>query len=341
MVTPTIRPIVARVNDDAATHTIGKLQELRKELKHLSRRPTAYIFSPQTTFDSWACHHGGRTELQFNLGLEEANGVQELRHGVAFSFQRSQALPTIDVLIPKVRLFDDFVRLHSDELADMRMWHYRGDNRSSDYMSGPVVPELPDEGAFVFLGKRQPLGRIDYALILRDFDRLLPLYMYVESGGEVSVDSAATPSATFVFRAGCTTRVTSTIASVAGRQLDVNLRHNALETALYDQLAAQHGAANVGTEIPNGLGTSVDMVVRQPGEYWFYEIKTALSPRACLREALGQLLEYAFGPGMQEASRLIVVGEKPLDERGRAYLRRLRERFALPLEYEHIQIESS
>lgn len=69
-------------------------------------------------------------------------------------------------------------------------------------------------------------------------------------------------------------------------------------------------------------------------EYWFYEIKTALTPRACLREAIGQLLEYGFWPGGQEPARFIVVGESPIDDNGQEYLRRLRKRFSLPIEYE-------
>jgi hypothetical protein len=44
------------------------------------------------------------------------------------------------------------------------------------------------------------------------------------------------------------------------------------------------------------VGTVIDVVVKMKNEYWFYEIKTALTPRACLREATGQLLEYGFGP---------------------------------------------
>ncbi len=73
-------------------------------------------------------------------------------------------------------------------------------------------------------------------------------------------------------------------------------------------------------------------------KYWFYEIKTALTPRACLREAIGQLLEYGFWPGAQEPARFIVVGESPIDGDAQEYLRRLRKRFSLPIEYEAIAI---
>jgi hypothetical protein len=66
------------------------------------------------------------------------------------------------------------------------------------------------------------------------------------------------------------------------------------------------------------------------------QIKTALSPRACLREALGQLMEYAYWPGAFEAKRLIVCGESALDGDGETYLSQLKNRFTLPIEYEQI-----
>jgi hypothetical protein len=82
------------------------------------------------------------------------------------------------------------------------------------------------------------------------------------------------------------------------------------------------------------------LVLRQPDGYWFYEIKTSQSPRACIREAIGQLLEYSLWPGSQEACRLIIVGETGADEDVLKYCRRLNERFSLPVEYQQIVAES-
>jgi hypothetical protein len=201
------------------------------------------------------------------------------------------------------------------------------------------VPELVRPGPFVFLGKRSPAAQIDYDQILRDFDRLLPLYEYVESGGQEDTRPPAA-RAGFVFRSGCAERPAATTATLAERELDVSLRHNRLQAALTRRLIAQFGAGNVADEHQSGLGTKIDVVLRRPpAEYWFYEIKTARSPRACLREALGQLMEYAYWPGAQEPTRLIICGESALDEDGRAYLRQLNDRFRLPVSYEQIALE--
>jgi hypothetical protein len=307
------------------------------ELKGLQRLPAQEVFTSLTTFDEYAFHHGGRTELQFNVGFEDMEGIGEVRYGVAFSLETSQTLPSIDVLIPKVKYFNDFIRLYSEEYADMRMWHYHKDHRSSDYMPAPIPPELVTEGVFIFLGKRQQIDRLDYELLLNDLDRLIPLYKYVESNGRLEPIASVTVTP-FRFRPGCAAKPSSVQASKAQRELDIILRHNDLQAELYRRLAEKYGIENVGTEVPSGAGTSIDLVVRQQDGFLFYEIKTSGSPRACLREALGQLLEYAFWPGCQDAIRLIVVGETALDEEAARYLRILRERFSLPLEYEQIII---
>jgi hypothetical protein len=328
--------IVSEINSLAKTHPIGKLQEIRRELRGLQRPPTQDIFTSLTTSEEWAFHHGGRQELQFNIGIERLGGANELRYGVAFSLETSQTLPRIDVLIPKVKLFNDFMQLYPEQYADMRMWHYYG-QRSTDYMPTSIPPELITAGVFIFLGKRQPLERLDYEALLNCLDRLLPLYKYTESGGALQPISTVTV-APFEFRPGFTPRTPSATASLGARELDINLRHNVLQEALYHRLVDEYGAENVGVELPSGVGTSIDIVVRHKGKFHFYEIKTTQSPRACLRQALGQLLEYAFWPGSQEAIRLVVVGGSALDQEGTEYLCTLNKRFSLPVEYEQIVV---
>src|SRR5467141_3979213 len=75
MSTPTIHTIADELNERARAHPIGELQEIR------GHRPGNDLFrvNSQTTQDRWACHWGGRTELQFNIGR---SGSMKLRHGV-------------------------------------------------------------------------------------------------------------------------------------------------------------------------------------------------------------------------------------------------------------------
>lgn len=330
-----LHSIASEINLRAMSHPIGKLQEIRKELKGLKRLTTQKIFSSLTTKKEWAFHHGGRKEIQFNIGIEHPSGVDELRYGIAFSLETSRSLTSIEILIPKVILFNEFMQLYSEKFSDLLMWHFTRAGRSVDYFPTAIPNELVAEGAFIFLGDRQPTSQLDYELILDVFDRLLPLYKYVESNG-TQPPITTTTITSFDFQPRIIDKAESAVMSTIQRELDINLRHNILQKALAKRLAETYGKDNVSTELPSGVGTLIDVVVKQNTEYWFYEIKTGHSSRACLRQAIGQLLEYTFWPGAQEATRLIVVGESPLDDEGSEYLRTLRERFSLPIEYEQI-----
>ncbi len=215
------------------------------------------------------------------------------------------------------------------------MWHYNPE-RSSDYPPGLIPSTLIEKNVFVFLGNRQSSKRIDYEEILNDFNRLIPLYQYVESGGATA--PLPLPKQGFNFKSGYAKKATKSKVTYAERELDLDLRHNILQEALYKKLASKYGRDNVRVEQPSGVGTLIDLVVKIKKHYWFYEIKTALTPRACLREAIGQLLEYGFWPGAQEPNRIIVVGESQIDEESKEYLRRLRKRFSIPIEYEALVI---
>ena len=80
------------------------------------------------------------------------------------------------------------------------------------------------------------------------------------------------------------------------------------------------------------------MVVQRKRAFWFYEIKTSISARGCIREALAQLLEYSFWPGAQVAERLIIVGEPALDHDTQSYIGVLKKLFSLPIEYQRFEL---
>lgn len=179
-----ISVIAGELNARSSRFEIGGLQQLRKEIKGLGRLSCKYIFSGRSTHDEYAFHSGGRTELQFNIG-KDGPCDWTLRHGIAFSFQTSRSLHSIEDLKPKVDHFNQFLRDNPGEYADMRMWHcsIKGSEGqwSDEYLPGPIPTERVRNGVFVFLGKCVPTNELDYDQILADFDRLLPLYRYVES----------------------------------------------------------------------------------------------------------------------------------------------------------------
>ena len=84
-----LESIIHEINKRAATRPIGHLQEIRKEIKRLKRRPCHDLFPPQTILPKsdphYAFHFGGRTELQFNVGFDRVEGVTQFRWGAPLS----------------------------------------------------------------------------------------------------------------------------------------------------------------------------------------------------------------------------------------------------------------
>jgi hypothetical protein len=330
--------IVQEIETRAKTHEIGRFQQVRRELKGHSRLAASSIFTSQSTFEDggYAFHYGGRTELQFNVGFEPGG----FRHGVAFSLEPSRTVPEPEVtLISSVARFNEFLTLYPQQFADMSMWHWEHELRAPEHAPAPIQAVLLRRGVFIFMGRMQPADAIDYDLIVEDFGRLLPLYRFVE--GKDSFPQIRTPTkGGFHFKPGCNLKPAKTTATLAERQLNIALRHNELQRALHEHLAGIYGANQVGTECESA-GGQVDVVVRHGETYWFFEIKTAMSARGCIREALAQLLEYSFWPGAQEAEKLVIVGESPLDSEAKFYLASLKKRFALPIEYQQFKLKIS
>jgi hypothetical protein len=146
----------------------------------------------------------------------------------------------------------------------------------------------------------------------------------------------------FVFSSGHNTKKIGKVHISLGKKkhTTAELLHNKMQNKLYAELANVYGEANVGTEVATGADTFIDLVLRVSEErYWFYEIKTAETVKGCIRQAIPQLLEYAYWEGdTKRAERLIIVGAAPATEEAMCYLELLRQSFGLPIYYEHLPV---
>jgi hypothetical protein len=124
-------------------------------------------------------------------------------------------------------------------------------------------------------------------------------------------------------------------------KITAELLHNKIQNNLYLHLEKKHGKGNVGTEVSTGDGTSIDVALKNGEEYWFYEIKTAQSVKATIRQALPQLLEYSYWPDTTKAARLIIVSHLPAQPITESYLLTLRTRFNIPIYYQQFCIASN
>jgi hypothetical protein len=118
-------------------------------------------------------------------------------------------------------------------------------------------------------------------------------------------------------------------------ETDVTHLHYQMQLLLYESLVEEHGADKVSCEGATSSGRPADIIVSLPVAYELFEIKTALAPRDCVREAFGQLLEYAYWPGSPDFSALWIVGPSPIDRETQEHLDGLRARFGLPVGYRH------
>lgn len=133
---------------------------------------------------------------------------------------------------------------------------------------------------------------------------------------------------------GHSPRPNTAFAELPPAQRIVALRHNAIQTILFAQLAAQYGEDRVWAEYPTGTGGYADAITRQPdGRCHLYEIKVADTAAEVVRQAMGQLLEYGFRAGGLEPLKLYAVGEPVLDDVTRRFVARLRADFNLDLDY--------
>lgn len=142
--------------------------------------------------------------------------------------------------------------------------------------------------------------------------------------GEAPARLGAIPSA----RKGRKKKTEGEVARSAIPGTTYDPAHNRLQNALYDYLVRQYGELAVFYE-----DDAVDLALRHDNKDVFIEIKIALSAKQCIRQALGQLLEYSFYPGRREAQELVIVGEHEASVEDVEFLARLQQKFDLPVRY--------
>lgn len=122
--------------------------------------------------------------------------------------------------------------------------------------------------------------------------------------------------------------------------IEITYLHKKIRDALHKHLTNLHGNT-VGKENPTGKGTLIDVVRKEGDKYIFYEIKTYYTIKACIREAIGQILEYAYYPDTENAQELIIVSQNGIDEESQKYLNKLRAKFKLPIFYQQFNLASA
>jgi hypothetical protein len=314
-------------------------QEARRQVH--SRIRARSLFDPEKQYEGFAFHWGGNAEIQMNLGLEE--GGERVRVGVAFSMEMPH-LGTFAEIKPRIERFNAWVEDKPSLTSNMDFCYWQPRHREDLRKAFPagVVPAaaIKDE-VFVFMGKVLPWQNVDPVRILDYLESLLPIYMLVEGTDPVPpVQPKNTKPVVLLQKAEGNRAPHPLSRSTPSRRppeaiTDPRDIHRRIEHALYQELIREFDVVR-SNEVLSEYGTEVDMVVDTPDGPIFFEIKEADSLRICLREALGQILEYAHWGGAIRCSKMVIVSRHEMENEGQAYLDYLCEAYNIPIEYRRV-----
>ena len=109
-----------------------------------------------------------------------------------------------------------------------------------------------------------------------------------------------------------------------------NAAHNVLQEKVYDFLCKRYGPGKVQLE-----KHGVDITLNTEGEVTLFEIKPFQSTRQCVREALGQLLQYSFQTGARRKRdvKLAIVGPSAPNAEDNEFVRYIKKSMLVPVTY--------
>ncbi|GGH65879.1 hypothetical protein [Phaeocystidibacter marisrubri] len=113
--------------------------------------------------------------------------------------------------------------------------------------------------------------------------------------------------------------------------------HTDLVNGLADYLELTYPKDQISAELFRIDNKLIDIAVRNSNTFILFEIKTSKIAKDNIRQALGQLLEYAYYSDL-EIESLIIAGPAAMSKNDLDYLRRLKHKTQIPLEYWHIKV---
>ena len=118
---------------------------------------------------------------------------------------------------------------------------------------------------------------------------------------------------------------------VKAGKIQIDPQHKKIQNAVASILKDQYTDLQIESRT-DGAKERVDIkgFSKKEKEWHYFEVKT-LSAKRSIREALGQILEYAHYHNVNSAQKLFIVGPLPPDEQDKAYLHLLREKYNIPI----------
>lgn len=329
--------------DEAAIRWDGPISgfhRLRSRFRGLHSIPRKIFWKSSIKAD-YAFNKGGVGECQLNLGLDK--GGHYLRYGIAFSYEPTQDLPNpVADLDPRVDKFNHLI-INKPWLMNDLAYCYWEQASSANYRhfdAGPIPPEARRKNNFIFLGQCGALGEVTPADVLRLWDRLLPIWAYVEdTENERVTGNAPTREPSFIPSPPPRKPAQTPRVEIKGSEFLRHQEHLDIQHVLYSRLVAEFGVGCVECEHRIPEVGFVDIAVSRASGMTYFEIKVDSDLKGCIRQALGQLLEYTHWGHPARSNKLVIVSRHPLDRRGTDYLEALRSYYQLPIDYMQITLD--
>lgn len=118
--------------------------------------------------------------------------------------------------------------------------------------------------------------------------------------------------------------------------------HKKIQNAVFALLQNEYAYRDLEKKIDKSDGQRVDLkgIYKETGECHFFEIKTD-SAKKSIREALGQILEYAHYPNMKRATKLFIIGPQKPDDKDKAYMKFIRKTYDIPIWFRWYSFEEN
>jgi hypothetical protein len=241
-------------------------------------------------------------------------------------------------LAPKIERFNELVIAEPELFFGWRMWVWnKGRRITPDTAVRRIAPEEVLQDHFLFFGSSIPVSEIDVDVVLRTFDQLLPVYRFIE-GHPQTLQRLFGGTSTLAFVERFDLPKDDMRTRSAQGETTVDLKSKPLTCALRDLLEAEDKSCLFATEISSGSGGKIDLVVKTTqGMFDLYEVKPALLARHAIRQALPQLLEYAYRSDNESIRCLYIVSQAELDDCSERFLQKLRDK-SIPIWYRQVYL---
>jgi len=160
---------------------LEKFQYFRRLAKNKQKGVDAF-FTQSSIKDEYAFHYGGRSELQFNIGLDK----ECFRFGLAFSLEPSQSYPEPEMLLENsINKFNKYVKDNYEVFKNYKMWYWDKNDRSEIIKISEIPESWIQRGNFIFIGDYfnkniSEIDNNDIKIIVNHFENLFNIYRFVE-----------------------------------------------------------------------------------------------------------------------------------------------------------------